>query len=108
MSTGGNLKNPRSLTMLLILKNIVIISKKTWKGIRSIVNIKNSMNPKISQLNLNGTMIDDPKLVVNEINNFFVNVGPNTEKDVPKVPTIFPENFLKNRNQYNLIIAHTS
>ena len=28
------------------------------------------MNPKIAQLNINGTMIDDPKLVVNEINNF--------------------------------------
>ena len=51
-------------------------------------------------------MIDDPKLVVNEINIFSVNVGPNTEKDVPKVPTIFPENLIKNRNQYNLIIAH--
>ena len=65
--------------------------KKTWEGIRSIVNIKNSMNQKIAQLNINGTVIDDPNLVVNEINNFFVNVGPNTTKDVPKVPTIFPE-----------------
>ena len=37
-----------------------------------------------------------------------MNVGPNTEKDVTKVLTIFPENFLKNRNQYNLIIAHIS
>ena len=53
-------------------------------------------------------MIDEPKIVVNEINIFFVNVGPNTEKDVPKVPTIFPEDFLRNRNQYNLIIAHIS
>ena len=51
------------------------------------------MYTKIAQLNKNGTVIDDPKLVVNEINHFFVNVGPNTEKDVPKVPTIFPENF---------------
>ena len=35
-----------------------------------------------------------------------MNVGPNTEKDVPKVPNILPENFLKNRNQFNFIIAH--
>ena len=82
--------------------------KKTWEGIRSIVNIKNSVNPKISQLNINGTVIDEPKLVVNEINHFFVNVGPNTEKEVPKVPNISPENFLKNRNQFNFIIAHVS
>ena len=70
--------------------------KKIWEGIRSIVNIKNSVNPKIAQLNINGSVIDEPKLVVNEINNFFV----------PKVPNILPENFLKNRNQFNFIIAH--
>ena len=28
--------------------------KKTWEGIRSIVNIKNSVNPKIAQLKING------------------------------------------------------
>ena len=82
--------------------------KKTWEGIRSIVNIKNSVNPKIAQLKINDRVIDNPKLVVNEINNFFVNVGPNTEKDVPKVPNIFPERFLKNRNQFNFIITHIS
>ena len=65
------------------------------------------MNPKIAQLKINGKVIDEPKMVVNEINNFFVNVGPNTEKDVPKVPNIFPE-FLKNKNQFNFIIAHIS
>ena len=49
-----------------------------------------------------------PKQVVNEVNNFFVNVVPNTEKEVPKVPNIAPEKFLKNRNQFNFIIAHIS
>ena len=42
------------------------------------------------------------------MNNFFVNVGPNTAKEVPKVPKILPENFLKNKNQFNLILAHIS
>ena len=73
---------------------------------RSIVNIKNSVNPKIAQLNIKGRVIDEAKLVVNEFNDFFVNVGPNTEKEVPKVQNIFPDNFLKNRNQFNFIIAH--
>ena len=66
------------------------------------------MNPKIAQLNINGIVIDDPKLVVNEINTFLVNVGPNTETDVPEVPTIFPENCFKNRIQCNLLITHIS
>ena len=66
------------------------------------------MNPKIAQLKINGKVIDEPKMMVNEINNFFVNVGPNTEKDVPNVPNMFPEKFLKNKNQFNCIIAHIS
>ena len=66
------------------------------------------MNPRIAQLNINGIIIDKPKQVANEVNNFFVNVGPNTEKDVPKVPHILPDNFLKNRNQFDLIIAHVT
>ena len=81
--------------MLHILENS---SNKTWEGIRSIVNIKNSVNPKIAQLKINGKVNDEPKMVVN---NFFVNVGP-------KVPNIFPEKFLENKNQFNFIIAHIS
>ena len=73
------------------------------EGIRSIVNIKNSVNLKIAQLKINGKVNDEPEMVVN---NFFVDVGPNTEKDVPKVPNIFPEKFLENKNQLNFIIAH--
>ena len=44
------------------------------------------MNPKILQLNINGRVIDEAKMVVNEFNNFFVHVGPNTEKKISKSP----------------------
>ena len=47
-------------------------------------------------------------MLINELNDYFVNVGPNAEKDVPKVPNISPEHFLKNRNRFNFIIAHIS
>ena len=79
-----------------------------WEGIRSTVHTKNAINPQIAQLKINGRIIDVPKQVANEVNNFFVNVGPNTEKEVRKVPNILPENFLKNKNQFNLIIAQIS
>ena len=42
------------------------------------------------------------------LNHFFVNVGPNTEKSIPVNPKIKPENFLKDRNQLNFLIAHIS
>ena len=81
--------------------------KKTWEGIRKIVNIKKT-SPKISQLNIGGKIIDDDKELATNFNNFFVNVGPNTEASIPKVPNISPSKFLKNRNQINFVIAHIS
>ena len=37
-----------------------------------------------------------------------MNVGPQTEKTVPKVPNKSPNQYLKNRNQLDFIIAHIS
>ena len=37
---------------------------------------------------------------------FFVNIGPSTEKSIPKVPNILPSKFLKNWNQVNFVIVH--
>ena len=79
-------------------------TKKTWEGIRKIVNRK-KMSSKSSQLKISGKIIDDKKLATN-FNNCFVNVGKNTENAIPKVPNISPSNFLKNRIQTNFIIAH--
>ena len=82
--------------------------KKTWDAIRKIVNVKKSTDFSISHLKINGKIVDDPGEITNKINHFFVNVGPVTEKGVPKVPNITPDKFLRNRNQFNLIIAHIS
>ena len=84
-----------------------IMQKKTWEGIRKIVNIK-KVSTKTSQLNIGGKIIDDDKELANNFNNFFVNVGPSTENTIPKVPNILPSKFLKNRNQMNFVIAHIS
>ena len=53
-------------------------------------------------------IIDDDKELATKFINFFVNVGTNTEKTIPKVPNISPSHFLKNRNQINFVIAHIS
>ena len=37
-----------------------------------------------------------------------MNIGPNTEKEIPKVQNISPTKFLKERNQFNFLIAHIS
>ena len=82
--------------------------KKTWEGIKKIVNVKKPTDFSISQLNIKGKIIDDPVDITNSFNTFFANVGPNTEKTVPSVPNMSPSMFLKNRNQFDLIIAHIS
>ena len=82
--------------------------KKTWEGIRKIVNVKKSTKFSISHLNVNGKIVDEPVDIANNFNNFFVNVGPETDKTVPRIPNQSPNQFLKNRNQFDFIVAHIS
>ena len=82
--------------------------KKTWEGIRKIVNVKKSTKFSISHLNINGKIVEESIDIAKNFNNFFVNVGPETEKTVPKIPNQSPNQFLKNRNQAEFIIAHIS
>ena len=81
--------------------------KKTWEGIKKIVNLKKNSN-RTTQLNLGGKIIDNDKEIATNFNNFFDNVGVNTESLIPKVPNITPLKFLRNRNQLNFVIAHVS
>ena len=82
--------------------------RKTWKGIKSIVNVKNKFNQGISQLNIKGKIVSEPNDIANHINDFFVNVGPELDKNIPQVNHISANRHLKDRNQFNLIIAHIS
>ena len=59
-------------------------------------------------MNIKGKIVIDSKDIAESANSFFANVGQVTEKDIPKVKNVSPERFLKNRNQFNFIIAHIS
>ena len=63
---------------------------------------------KVSQLTIGGKVIDDDKMLANNFNRFFVDVGSTTENSIPKVPNLSLSKFLKNRNQINFVIAHIS
>ena len=82
--------------------------KKTWQGIRAIINIKNPTVPKIAQLNVKRRIFDNPEEIAEKVNDFFVNIGPNTEKEITKVCNISPTKFIKERNQFNFFIAFIS
>ena len=72
--------------------------------------MNNKTTQKITQLKDNDKLIDDPQAIVSKFNNFFVNVGPNTDRTIPQTPPerISPSKWLKNRNQLNFIVAHIS
>ena len=63
--------------------------KMLWSGIRSIVNVKNRSNHShISHLLQNGSGIQDPVKMENIFNNYFVNVGTNVDKSIPRTKKI--------------------
>ena len=72
------------------------------------MNIRNNISTKITQLNINGKIIDNPKDVANQLNDSFVNVGPLTESSIPRLENISPNKFLKKRNQFDFFLAHVS
>ena len=82
--------------------------KKIWSGIKEIVNIKNTISRKLTQLNVNGKTIGNPKEITTNLNDFFVNIGPSTELNIPKAVNINPKIFLKDRQEVNFLIARIS
>ena len=79
--------------------------RKIWKGVNEIVTSKNS-TCKVNHLNTN-QFIDDPKIISKTFNNFFVNVGTNVDKNIPKTFTSVTS-YLKHRVTPNFILAPTT
>ena len=77
--------------------------KRTWKGI----NIKNVVSSNSIHLKINNSNIEDSKEIINSFNNFFANVGPATEKNIPKAVRSLTY-YLRNRSQIDFVIAHAT
>ena len=59
--------------------------KKIWPGIRSIINISKVKADYIPSILESGKTVDNPCAIANIFNNFFVNVGKNTDKDTKAI-----------------------
>ena len=64
-------------------------SKKLWKGIRSIINVKNEKCSKNISLNIDNETITDDLTTSNHFNNFFISVLKNLVNKIPKIPKSF-------------------
>ena len=82
--------------------------KNIWSGIREIVNIRNPNSHKISQLKVGGKLINNPRDISNQLNEYFVNVGPTTEDSIPKTQNVSALKFMKERINYAFLIAQVS
>ena len=79
--------------------------KMLWSGIKSTVNVKaKSQLSQISHLLNNDKRIDDPVKMANIFNHYFVNVGSNIDKSVPRTKKS-PTDYLKIRNSNALFLT---
>ena len=79
--------------------------KMLWSGIRSIVNMKTkSQLSQISHLLENGKQVDDPVKMANMFNNYFVNVGGNIVKSIPRTRKSLMD-YLHNRIPNSIFLA---
>ena len=60
-------------------------SKKVWKGIGQLVNLKSRSGSAPTKLLVEDAEFNDPKSMDVAFNNFFANIGNNLTKNIPRV-----------------------
>ena len=79
--------------------------KMLWTGIRSIVNVKiKTLFSNISHLLDNGTHVNDLVKMANLFDKYFVNVGSNIDKTIPRTKKS-PADYLKDRISQSVFLA---
>ena len=81
--------------------------KKTWKGIKDIINLSNKSGDQITKLNQNGKIIDNDYEMANTFNNYFTNIGPQLDKNIPQSQRLnFQSHYLKNRKNLSFNFSY--
>ena len=80
--------------------------KNTWKGLKSILNIKN-ISPEIPKtLTVDGTTISNPMEISNIFNNYFSSIATKTKLNISFSQKHFSD-FLKNRSNIAFFVSPT-
>ena len=83
--------------------------KKTWQGIKQIINLNNETGPQISQLCYEGKQINSNKSMANAFNDFFNKIGTKLDEEIPICKK--PEGiiyYLSERIPYSFLIFPTT
>ncbi len=78
--------------------------KKTWEGIRNIVNISKNNRVSPVQLTYKNEIVTNKTKMADFFNDFFVNIGNNVEKKIPKTKKVFTE-FLGDPNLNSIFLS---
>ena len=77
-----------------------------WNGIRSIINVQNSKFNNISQIIQNGQTIKNPKDITESLNQYFVDVAENIDKEIPRTRK-YPLDYMGVRNSSSFFVSPT-
>jgi hypothetical protein len=80
--------------------------KNTWKLLKEIINKKKNANIS-KKFYLNGSLITDNKVIAQQFNNFFSNIGPNLAANIPNSNTT-PISFMPNRVAHSIFLNPVS
>ena len=79
-------------------------AKKTWEGIRNVLNVSKKDLSSPSKLTVDDVDIFDPKIISEKFNDFFVNIGNKVEAKIPQPKSSFMT-YLKNRVGNSMFIT---
>jgi hypothetical protein len=74
-------------------------TRNTWKVINSV--LKNNTSIRISSINVNDQSINNPLLIAEHYNDFFVNIGPTLADKIPNCNSTFHD-FFDNPNPHSV------
>ena len=80
--------------------------KNTWKGLKSILNIKNISADIPKTLTVDGTTISNPMEISNIFNNYFSSIATKTKLNISFSHNHF-SNFLKYRSNISFFVCPT-
>ena len=79
--------------------------RKTWNTLNTIIN-KSVNSSNTITLNINNTLIHDPKTIVNKFNDFFVHIGSTLASQIPASNKSIND-FLPSSNQNSILLHET-
>ena len=77
--------------------------RKTWKGIKSIINIHNIKSGQPSSMTINKEQNSNPLDIANGFNNYFSNIGHNLQESIHATGSNFSD-YLTNPSEHSLFL----